>query len=246
MKSYVLVGALAASAAIAIPLSANALSFSVLASSTNNSGNQAHVFAADYGVTLPGGAFWVPLSVPNTINPPPTNIGSAFLSPFANTDLGDDTLTTVNGSQDRSYFVVQPNPIGGFPASDDPAKLNLGGIKTSFSLLWGSIDEENKISFELGGAVIGSVTGQQVAAGRTGCLDDFNLVSNSRQCVAKVVFTDTVGFDTVIFSAGTAEGGARNSFEFATIPLPAAAWMLLGVSGALVAAKRRASKNRTA
>ena len=245
MKSYVLVGALAASAAIAIPLSANALSFSVLASSTNNSGNQAHVFAADYGVTLPGGAFWVTGSVPNTINPPPTNIGSAFLSPFANTDLGNDG-TTVVGTQDRSYFVVQPNPIGTFLASDDPAKLNLGGIKTSFSLLWGSIDEENKISFELNGAVIESFTGKQVAAGRTGCLDDFNLVSNSRQCVAKVVFTDNLGFDTVIFSAGTAEGGARNSFEFATIPLPAAAWMLLGVSGALVAAKRRASKNRTA
>ena len=147
MKSYVLVGALAASAAIAIPLSANALSFSVLASSTNNSGNQAHVFAADYGVTLPGGAFWVPLSVPNTINPPPTNAAAAFLSPFANTDLGDDVTTvngtTVTGMQDRSYFVVQPKPIGTFLASADPAKLNLGGIKTSFSLLWGSIDVEN-------------------------------------------------------------------------------------------------------
>ena len=38
------------------------------------------------------------------------------------------------------------------------------------------------------------------------------------------------------------DGNSKRRFEFATIPLPAAAWLLLGVSGALVAAKRRSAR----
>jgi hypothetical protein len=60
------------------------------------------------------------------------------------------------------------------------------------------------------------------------------------ECVARVKFTD-VTFQSIAF-ASNGTGRDINAFEFATVPLPAAAWLLLGVSGALVGAKRRSAR----
>jgi hypothetical protein len=50
------------------------------------------------------------------------------------------------------------------------------------------------------------------------------------------------GFSFGAFDSITFESRGANAVEFATIPLPAAAWLLLAASGGLIAAKRRSAR----
>jgi hypothetical protein len=216
-----------------LPLSANALGFSVLNSSSNLSGNTAGDFASEYGAKLDTG--WVWTVAPNTVTPPPDSSSGLFLSPWANPASGSAALQDIN-----SYWNVQPKGDG---ASPDPTKLSLGGVTSVFTMLWGSIDVENTIEFFNAGTSVGSVSGTDIAtSGLGGTADNCSLdTTNSYGCVAEVSFTYSPGFDEIHFGAGSPDD-PRNSFEFATVPLPAAAWLLLGVSGALVGAKRRSAR----
>jgi hypothetical protein len=59
-------------------------------------------------------------------------------------------------------------------------------------------------------------------------------------------FLDDTTTDKWIITELKADESTVQNLGFATIPLPAAAWLLLGVSGALVAAKRRSSARKDA
>ena len=64
------------------------------------------------------------------------------------------------------------------------------------------------------------------------------------------IFNVLIGFSTGVSSAtislaktGTNDGFSIDNVTVGAVPLPAAAWLLLGVSGALVGAKRRSARN---
>jgi hypothetical protein len=112
-------------------------------------------------------------------------------------------------------------------------------LQTGFSLLWGSPDTYNTLTFFNGadavdlGALGFSITGNEVAA--------LAPVSPLGTRFAVLTVAD-IAFDRVTLSSGS------NAFEFglvestpAPVPLPAAAWMLLAGLGALVAVRRRAA-----
>ena len=63
------------------------------------------------------------------------------------------------------------------------------------------------------------------------------------------IFNVLIGFSTAVNSAtismaksGLNDGFSADNFSVGAVPLPAAAWLLLGVSGALVGAKRRSAR----
>ena len=213
-----------ASAIAVLPLSVNALSVTVIDSSTQGTqgdGNQAHVFAGNFGANLLGGT-WE--SAPAGIMPAGTTAGSNK-SPWENTPVVSDA--------GRTYFSVGP----GSGSAPSIATLRFTSLRSSFLMLWGSIDSYNKIEFFIGETSQGSLTGTQlVDSGNVdGC--EAQLTPTRYECVAKVRFD--VSYDNIKFSSNAGTGADTAAFEFATVPLPAALWLLLGVSGALVAAKRR-------
>lgn len=213
-KSLALAGVVALSGAFTA-VNADALSFTVLNSSAQNgAANNADVFGASYGAFDLGGTF-----SPTT---PGINIEVGSANGLNKSPWVDTPLAGVN-----SYFSVQPNGAG---ASSPVVTLTFAAAQSAFNILWGSIDSYNTIKF-LGGTTGSQLfTGTQIAAASSGCGNP-----NNFECVAEVSFSGGT-FTSIEFSSG-----GSNSFEFATIPLPAAAWLLLGAAGALVAAKRRSS-----
>lgn len=152
--------------------------------------------------TLPAGALWgiAPDVETGTLN-------GFYVSPFLN-GAGEETAP---------FF----NVLGG-----EAARLLFDGPRNSLSLLWGSVDLYNSITFFLGATQVAFVT-----------LNDFT--SPDISFVGDFVTISDVIFDSVTFAS------QFNSFEFAAvqatapIPLPAAGVLLLGALGLLVAAGRR-------
>jgi hypothetical protein len=224
-------GAIVAAAALVIaPQGATALgvSFSVGPSSPQNgTDNEADLFASNYSAFLPTGASWT--SAPNTVASGSSN--SDHKSPWVDTSL--------EGT--NSYWSVEITGNG-----SNPAELKFNSLQSAFTILWGSIDSYNKVrlgnsntgswSDVLDGAAVASEIGAG-AGNDCGSPETF-------ECVALVTFSAGDGSNTFgAFDIIEFESDGKNAFEFGTIPLPAAAWLLLGVSGALVAAKRRSARH---
>lgn len=200
-----LLGIAFAGSALAIP------SVSVVASSTQGTGNTAHTYAANYNGTVPAGASF-------SGGNPFIAFGSAsgnYKTPFNGTPLsGSQSFFSVGGASDPS-----------------PTSLNFGSLQNSFSLLWGSIDGYNTISFLNGNTAVASWTGGQINA----------LLPGSGERVALLNFAfGNDPFSTVTFKSTSA------AFEFALpggqVPEPGTLALLglaLGVAG-VVSRRRKA------
>ena len=218
---------LAAAAVVALaPMAASAVTVTVLNASTNGVGNQAHIFAADYSAFTPAGASWSPGPDP-VVAGPPSNLGGVFKSPFANTPLGDDI------APDQSYFSIGGVVDGDPTPAPSPQLLNFSTDQTLFKILWGSIDNYNKISFlDAGGVEIASWTGTQAA----GLVDGFLSTTTTANAAGnfdlvglfKFEFAPDEAFRSVQFRSDSGVMGAASTgtdkpaMEFALVPLPAA------------------------
>ncbi|MGY6411825.1 MAG: Npun_F0296 family exosortase-dependent surface protein [Alkalilacustris sp.] len=198
--------------------------------------NRANVFAAGYGAFTPDGATWVGDGV-TVITPPPASVSGTVLSPWHNSD---------NPTPNNTYFAVG----GKTETLPNPATLAFKTLQSSFTLLWGSIDEYNQIDFageanSGAGEIVRTVTGSDIlgAIGSWATLNDLNdpcdATGANRNCNALVTlrFSDDFKFSSASFLSTT----GQQAFEFATVPLPAPALLLLTGIGALggLAAKRR-------
>lgn len=131
---------LAAAVALALtPMAASAVpAVSVSGASLNNGTNTADVFAAGYNGTTPLGATW--LTANPLVTPPPSSLANIYKSPFEGT-----TTVPTKGSDGPTYF-----SSGGFTATDgagSPSLLSFSTSQSRFTMLWGSIDTYNEITF---------------------------------------------------------------------------------------------------
>jgi hypothetical protein len=107
--------ALAAAALVALASAAAAATVHLVATSTQGSGNAAHVYAADHAAFTPEGAAWADGSAPVVAG---GNLSGVYQSPFNNTGLlASQSYFSVTGSETLSFGVAQ----------------------SCFSVLWGSI-----------------------------------------------------------------------------------------------------------
>jgi hypothetical protein len=227
----VLATAFAATSAVAAPI-VNVIAYS----SVNNTGNTAGVtFAQGYAANTPTGATW-------TDDPtvPSGNLPPEYMSPFNSNSL---TATT-------SYFAVNRdatlnNPT---PAAPSPVTLSWGNANdqsnTTFSILWGSVDQFNTITFKDDGGTVYSYTGTQLAS-EINSTFSLNLTPNLAQgylVTALVTFTFSGSdvFDAIEFRSENASGADKNAFEFALAPVPgpAAGLLFLTALGCLGFARR--------
>lgn len=105
------------------------------------------------------------------------------------------------------------------------ASYTFGSLRTKLSLVWGSPDAYNTLSFLLDGVEVGSVNGIELV----GCCGT-NIPSS-------LITISGVGqFDEVVFTSGAP------AFEYANVaavPLPAGGLLLLGALGGIAALRRR-------
>lgn len=211
MKYSILAAATAAAFALA-PMSASAVTATAIAYSTNGAGNTADVFAGDFNATLPTGATWA--GTDPTVTPPPTSLSGAYKSPFENV-TADPTV------ENNTYFSVGGSSGG--EGAPSPQTLNYSA--SAFSLLWGSIDTYNTITFfseiDGGGSEVGSWTGStiisQIETDLTGGTSIPLVTSTGYDIVALIEFTGD--FKSISFSSENSDGGDIAAMEFA-MPIP--------------------------
>lgn len=198
--------------------SVSAATVTIVDSSTQGGGNQAHVFGAGYNAYTNGGAGW---NADPTWTPPPANQGGISQSPFNNTPIA------ASQTYFASIFNGAPGDGGG---AQSPVTLTFGKTQSAFNILWGSIDSYNEIEFLLLGASQLVQTGTDIVN-----LGSLGGVTPTFEQVALVKFSD-LQFDSVKFTSN-----GQNSFEFALapVPLPAGGLLLLGALGGLAALRRR-------
>jgi hypothetical protein len=148
------------------------------------------------------------------------NLSGTYRSPFDETENINSFSTTSGATTATEYFAVGP------ANQPNPAILGFTRVMQDFSLLWGSPDAHNTLTFRLGDAVVGTFAGNAFGT---------PLAFGSRF----VLFEGK--YDSVTFSS------TSNAFEWSNmsaspIPLPAAGWLLLGGLGALGAAAARRRK----
>ena len=126
-------------------------------------------------------------------------------------------------------------------AGPNPATLAYGDAQTSLTMLWGSVDSYNYLTFMgLGSGGSVQVSGTEVASAiGSACGAPVNFA-----CTALLTFSvkDDNGADTT-FSSLEFYSDGQQAFEFAlsAVPVPAAGFLLVGGLGALAAFKRRKS-----
>ncbi|MFO1091085.1 MAG: VPLPA-CTERM sorting domain-containing protein [Hyphomicrobiales bacterium] len=210
-------------------VSAQAVTYSLDASSTQRAGNTADQYAPNFGAFNPfGGSF----SSDPTVTPPPASVFNGYQSPFNNTPLAD-----VN-----SFFSVWTNtPQGGTPSpllyTFDPQN-----VPTSFQMLWGSIDSFNVLEFlDSSNNPLYTLTGQDLVQNNS-ALSNVALSCASLPCnyevVALLTFSELRGVSALRFTTSQA------AFEFALVPLPPAALLFgtaLGGVGFLSRRKKAAA-----
>jgi hypothetical protein len=237
----------AAAAALALaPMAAGAVTATVVDHSVNDATNDADVYAALYGAYTPAGGTWGEGGLAPIVSPPPADESGVYKSPFSGTDLGDSTTAgdPTPGTPDRDYFSVGGTDADG-EGSVSPRTLTFGSLRSSFSLLWGSIDSYNTLKFEnTGGGFSASYTGDAI-------VDLFDLAalpdSNGNYDLVALIdfaFGPGEGFDRITFSSEASDGVTDvAAFEFATpVPVPMGA-LLIGTAflGAGFISRRRKS-----
>ena len=210
--------------ASAVSLDAGAIPLiTLIDSSTQGIGNDAHVYAGNYNGTTPVGASW---SSNPLVVPPPGNFSGVYQSPFNNTPLLDT----------QSYFSVgAENGVNGGPS---PTSLTFGSVQNAFALLWGSIDDYNTLQFFQGSSQIFSMTGADV-------ISRFNLGGSApnfeKVALLSFAFTGNETFNSVRFISTQA------AFEFAlpvrSVPEPGTLGLIgVGLIGfRLLRSRRRPS-----
>ena len=122
--------------------------------------------------------------------------------------------------------------------SNSRAEIAFNTSMQYLGLLWGSVDTYNTLTFFLGSANVGSITGGQVtpsATGDRGLNGTFYVNINSTQPFNRVVFSSSsfaFEFDNVAFA----------ETPINPVPIPAAGWLLVsGLLGLLGVSRRRAA-----
>lgn len=182
----------------------------VQAYSTQGPGNQAGIsFAESYAANTPAGATW---AEDPTVVPPPGTIGGVYKSPF-----DSNTLTGT-----RSYFSVggvsQPDGDG----SLSPNTLSFAQGEDRLSILWGSIDTYNTLTFITPSSQY-SFTGTAIMALLNATFGtNFTPTNGNYEKVALInfVFPRDELFTALKFESSLA------AFEFAFVPAPAAIGLL--------------------
>ena len=221
----------AAALALSVGLaSASTVTFEVLnASPDDGAANQAHIFGAGYGAFTPAGWSWYPASGPSV----QTGSTNLYKSPWA----GDATAVANN-----SYFAVGPQ------TGPNPVTLNFGPNVTSFTMLLGSVDLYNEFAF---GGLGPAVTGLNIAAAAnlagfgTPCVDSTEPQWGNFNCTVLLRFSVDPSQGGPSFFTTMEVSSDSQAAEFALIPLPASALLLLGgmgVFGGMAAMRRRKEK----
>lgn len=208
--------AVLAAAFSALAFSAQAVSVSLIHSSSQGYGNLASLFGADYAGNTPAGAVFSADPLVRV----PGNAAGIYQSPF--------NYTPRQTTQD--FFSVGATGPGGGAAS--PVTLTFGAPVDSFSILWGSIDSYNTIEFFSDATSLTAFTGADIIDMFRNRFALGGSTINYEQ-VALLTFSDfgDGGLTGVKFMSSQA------AFEFglapSAVPLPASALLLLGGLGGL-------------
>lgn len=202
---------------------AQAATVTVLGGSTNDVGNTADLFAPGYGANTPAGATWAPNDP--TITPPPGVLGGTYKSPFFETPLSDT----------QDFFSVGATTPGGQGSPGPSVSLNFSTAQHAITLLWGSVDTFNTLTFFSGATNVYSLDGTTLAG-----ILGVSLIPGSTKYYDYVTLLrfdgfDPAGFDSIEFNT------TDIAFEFALapVPVPAAGLLLLSALGGIAALRRR-------
>lgn len=218
---------LAAITLAAAPMTANAATVTITVlnasgdGSTGSATNTADIYAGNYGGNTPLGA---------TMD---GNVESGSSSLLYRSPWDSTSKQNLN-----TFFAVGPAPN-----TPNPATLSFGSAQTTFTMLWGSIDSYNEMTF--GGLGSGdpavTITGSDVMSYVNAFAPSTCRSSPNYQCTALLSFSVASGGSGDTFGNLSFYSDGAQAFEFATapVPLPATGFLLLAGLGGFAAMKRR-------
>lgn len=189
-----------------------------------NADNATLTAISSASLDLPNGGSWSTL--PGSPEIESGSVAGQYRSPFEGLGVGS--------YEDIDFWNVVAN---------NTAILSLGSLRSTFSVLWGSVDNYNALRLTNVGAgtsiVIGTAGAEAALLAAVGGSIDYVLGTPDAPVLSSGASLVTVSgfmFDQVEFITTT------NSIEFsnvAAVPLPAAGLLLIGGLGALAAVRRR-------